>query len=141
MSRVLVALVVVLFTSACQKDEKTAPSPGPTKSVPVVALSQQPWRNSAADGSVAMQPPPSAQVPQGDGREVAAGSRIGRDSAAGCSDEKCLLEKCGKLCVAWMDETYKAFKSTRQRNEVYFGCLGACLSAGREAGVKFPEKP
>jgi hypothetical protein len=58
---------------------------------------------------------------------------MGASAQQGCSDKRCIGEKCGKMCTQWMSENYTSFRSTNQRNVIYFNCLGACL-AGPDAG-------
>jgi len=120
-----VALVVVLgfLCASCVPDPDKKPTPD-AGSTPRVVLSKQPWRDGGS-GTASIRT---------DGRETQAGYRAGVSAHAGCTDKKCLGDRCGQACTQWMSENYKSFTSTNQRNVIYFNCFGACVAppdAGR----------
>ncbi len=133
-------IALALLPVGCQKSEKE-PAPAPAASVPEVALSGQPWRGAAPAGSVAVSPAAGSAQPTTWAREQEAGRRMGSEAGRSCSDKPCLLGKCSQGCGAYMRENESSFKTAHQRNDAYFVCIGACMGAGKDAGVKIPDQP
>lgn len=125
-------LVAALSLAGCKCGREPEPvrPEMPEAATPRVVLSQQPWRKNP-DG---LAPVPSGSPSTLDGREEAAGYRMHADAANGCNgDKKCLVGRCGPLCTEWMSKNSPTTLSANRKNEIYFGCLGACL-AGPDAG-------
>lgn len=137
--RFRLAIVSALVLLACvPKEDKQDAAGGPSASGARIHFSAQPppAQLPVAPPNVTAGPAPTP-VPSGssagsatDGREVLAGRRLHADAKKGCADLACLGNKCGKLCVQFMAETYKEgdFRSVNHRNTIYFNCQGACLA-------------
>ncbi len=127
---------VVVLAGCSKKGDGESSSNGQDATTPRFSMSSQPWRTSGTVGGSLAAAPPSATVTEPDpvARSSAAGRELHADVAKGCSDQKCFGEKCGPLCVRFMDEKYKTFTTVSQRNRVYFACFGACLGGSLDGG-------
>lgn len=56
-------------------------------------------------------------------------------AATGCSDQKCIGQKCGPLCTQYVEERFKTFATVGQKNRLYFACFGSCLAGPPDGGA------
>jgi hypothetical protein len=116
------ALALGLLVIACQKPKD------PQGDVP--ASTNAPLASSGG-GRLYRAPPASSAL---DLQASEGGWSLHPTAAKACpdagADKKCLGEKCGPLCSRWIDEKFKSFATTGQKNRLYFACFGSCLAGG-----------
>jgi hypothetical protein len=125
------ATLLACLALACAKSDKQDPAPTSASSgVPRLFIKDQPSPPPFGNPSA---PPADAGAERGgrktDGRATEAGKLLHDQAAQGCKDPTCLGDKCGRLCAQFIRETYQDGEITtaRQKNGIYFDCLGACL--------------
>lgn len=116
-----VALTLAVAFVACSKPkDPEAENPAPTQSTVVKT------------GRLHRAPPPSNAL---DMQASEGGWSLHASAATGCSDQKCIGQKCGPLCTQYIEERFKTFATVGQKNRLYFACFGSCLAGPPDGGV------
>jgi hypothetical protein len=120
-------LFAILLLTACRSDPP-APAPAET-AAPVQSAPAKPIVHSLrkSDQKLARQGPGSDDsrgVPT-----VDAGVGFRDQARTGCSDQKCIGANCTRLCSKWVADNPPP--PGEDRNRVYFGCIGTCLTEPR----------